>query len=189
MSPGRVALTIGGVLLGVLLVVALGAFAESKPAQITSSTVASSRSVLSPQAAAPSAPPRPVPKGQQARDGKFGFTIISIESSKQAGDLSNQFEVETAQGVYLIVTMMVQNISDQPQSYFGANQRLIDSSGREYSSDNAAEMWANKAIQTDINPGNSVAIKAIFDVPPDIRMSTLELHDSAFSGGVMASLG
>ncbi len=49
-------------------------------------------------------------------------------------------------------------------------------------------MWINKAIQTDINTGNRVEAKVAFDVPEGTQPSTIELHDSAFSGGVKVRL-
>ncbi len=88
----------------------------------------------------------------------------------------------------MIVSMTVENIGDRSQSFFAANQKLIDSAGRQYSPDSNADMWINQAIQTDINPGNQVQAKVSFDVPEGAQPATIELHDSAFSGGVKVRL-
>ena len=61
--------------------------------------------------------------------------------------------------------MSVTNIGDEAQSYFGGNQKLVDTSGREYQANSEADMWANKGTG-DINPGNSIQVQAAFDVPP-----------------------
>jgi hypothetical protein len=107
----------------------------------------------------------------------------------QAGDLSNQFMIEDAQGEFIILTLSVQNIGDEPQSYFGANQKLVDSSGREYSANSTADMWMNSGNTTgDINPGNQIQVRAAFDVPPGTVPAELEVHDSMFSGGARVRL-
>lgn len=54
--------------------------------------------------------------------------------------------------------------------------------------DGGADLWMNEGIQTDINPGNQVNVKVAFDVPNGTQPSEIELHDSAFSGGVTVRL-
>ncbi len=126
--------------------------------------------------------------GQEARDGKFAFTVTGMDMAKTTGDPSNPYEQATAQGVYVIVSMTVESIRDRSQSFFAANQKLTDSAGRQYSPDSKADIWINKAIQTDINPGNRIEAKVAFDVPEGTQPSTIELHDFAFSGGVKVRL-
>ena len=46
----------------------------------------------------------------------------------------------------------------------------------------------NKTFLEDINPGNSVVGTVVFDVPKGTKVTELELHDSAFSGGVKVAL-
>ena len=83
----------------------------------------------------------------------------------------------------MVVSIVVTNIGNESQSFFAANQKLMDSAGREYSPDSKADMWINKAILTDINPGNHIEAKVAFDVPEGTQPSAMELHDSMFSGG------
>jgi hypothetical protein len=125
---------------------------------------------------------------QEARDGKFAFTVTGVETAKTAGNPSNQFEQTTAQGVYVIVSMTVRNVGNQSQSFFAANQKLKDTAGRQFSADSSADMWINQEIQTDINPGNQVNAKVAFDVPTGTQPSEIELHDSMFSGGTPVRL-
>lgn len=84
--------------------------------------------------------------------------------------------------------MSVRNIGDQPQSYFGQNQKLFDTSGRQYGVSSEASMWLNTDVTGDINPGNSIQVKEAFDVPPGTTPAEVELHDSMFSGGVKVGL-
>ena len=43
-------------------------------------------------------------------------------------------------------------------------------------------------VTGDINPGNSIQAKAALDVPPGTMPAHVELHDSAFSGGVSVAI-
>jgi hypothetical protein len=73
------------------------------------------------------------------RDGKFEFQVLNINRASSAGDQGRDpYEQAKAQGEFIIVTLTVRNISDQPQSYFGDNQKLIDSSGRQYGANSDA---------------------------------------------------
>jgi hypothetical protein len=128
------------------------------------------------------------PAGSAVRDGKFEFQILGMTRSATAGNPSNPFEIVRAQGEFIILTMSVANIGNQPQSYFGLNQKLIDMSGRQYGANTEAATWMNADMTGDINPGNSVQVKEAFDVPPGTTPAQLEVHDSMFSGGANVQL-
>jgi len=153
----------------------------------------------SPNASAPSATlmssPAPTetaaPAGASVRDGKFEFQVINIARSKTVSDpTGNPYMTATAQGEFIVVTLSMTNIGNEPQSYFGQNQKLIDASGREYGASSAADMWMNAGGNPmgDINPGNSIQVKLAYDVPPGTNPTELMLHDSMFSGGVSVRL-
>ena len=128
------------------------------------------------------------PMGSAVRDGKFEFQVLDMTRAPTAGNPSNEFEIAKAQGEFIILTMSVRNIGDQPQSYFGQNQKLFDTSGRQYGVSSEASMWLNTDVTGDINPGNSIQVKEAFDVPPGTTPAEVELHDSMFSGGVKVGL-
>jgi hypothetical protein len=134
--------------------------------------------------------PTAVSAGSAVRDGKFEFQVLNITHASQAGDPGgNPYEQAKAQGEFIIVTLSVKNIGGEPQSYFGDNQKLIDSSGRQYSATSDADMFMNSNNGTgDINPGNSIQVSVAIDVPPGTVPSKLQLHDSAFSGGATVLL-
>lgn len=182
---GKVVLIIVAVL---VVLFAIGKCGASDDKTSSSSSSLGSRSSTA-SAAAPSkqATPTAAPAGSAVRDGKFEFQVLGITRAQQAGDPSNQFETVQAQGEFIIVTMSVTNIGDRAQSYFGTNQKLFDTAGRQYEANSAADMWANKGTG-DINPGNSIRVKAAFDVPPGTQPAELEVHDSMFSGGVKVRL-
>jgi hypothetical protein len=129
------------------------------------------------------------PAGSAVRDGKFEFQVLNVTRATTAGNPSNEYEIAKAQGEFVILTLSVRNIGNEPQSYSGDNQKLIDQSGRQYGESSEADMWMNSDVTGDINPGNSIQAKAAFDVPPGTVPAHVELHDSAFSGGASVAIG
>ncbi|WP_312884493.1 DUF4352 domain-containing protein [Nocardia barduliensis] len=125
--------------------------------------------------------------GSAVRDGKFEFVVTAIDPpTKTIGE--NQFLRSTAQGEYIVIHVDVSNIGNEPRSYFGSNQKLYDDQGREFTNDTKAEINVNEHLSADINPGNRVSMRIVFDVPPGSVPAVLELHDSMLSGGVKVAL-
>ena len=67
---------------------------------------------------------------------------------------------------------------------------MYASGGKRYDADTEAAIYLDdsKTFLEEINPGNAVDGIVIFDVPKSAKPEWLELHDSAFSGGVEVSL-
>lgn len=138
--------------------------------------------------------PKPTAKpasqlGRAVRDGKFEFTIRSVKCGLAVvGD--NQFLQEKAQGQFCAVQLTVENIGDEPQSMFADNQYAFDTKGRKFSANPMASMAdeTSQVLWEEINPGNAVKGNVYFDVPKGAKVASLELHDSAFSGGVPVRL-
>ncbi|MDD7812643.1 DUF4352 domain-containing protein [Mycobacterium sp. CSUR Q5927] len=122
--------------------------------------------------------------GAPARDGKFEFTVTSVDRSKIAGNPDNEFEQSTAQGEFINVHLTVKNIGDEAQSYFASNQKLIVG-GKEF---DAASILGIPGDMKNLNPGLGIATVVSFDVLPGSVPEAIELHDSAFSGGVTVKL-
>ena len=131
----------------------------------------------------------PIPGiGDKVRDGKFQFSVTKVKPGvAQIG--GNDFGAK-AQGQFVLVTVKVKNIGDEPQTLFGDNQTLfID--GKKYSADTMAAIYLDesKSLMEEINPGNSLTGTIVFDVPKNATaFEKIELHDSAFSGGVDVDL-
>jgi hypothetical protein len=166
-----------------LILLGIGKCGSSDESSSSSPTSTSSRT------AAAAATPTVAPPGSAVRDGKFEFRVLGMERAAQAGDPSNPYMIAKPQGEFIILTLSVRNIGDRPQSYFGSNQTLIDTAGREYGADTEADMWMNDdGIMADINPGNAIQVRVAFDVPPGTQPAELEVHDSMFSGGAKVRL-
>ncbi|MEU6565275.1 DUF4352 domain-containing protein [Nocardia nova] len=164
----------------------------------TSATKANTRAHGPEAAGQPAAPPSapitpPEPKvaavGAEVRDGKFAFVVTDVQTGlKEIGD--NPYLERTAQGMYTIVTMTVHNTSDVPRGFSPGNQDLYDAQNRKFGNDAAAaiNLKADTSLYADINPGNTITAKVVFDLPADTQPDRIVLHDSMFSGGATVSL-
>lgn len=181
----------------------MAASAQGRPTASTSAATPSprptARTAAQPAAsAATTAVVKPAPKpaakpasqlGKAVRDGKFEFTVRSVKCGiAVVGD--NQFLQEKAQGQFCAVQLTVENIGDEPQSMFADNQYAFDTKGRKLSANPMASMAdeTSQVLWEEINPGNAVKGKVYFDIPKGSKLTSLELHDSAFSDGVTVRL-
>ncbi|MER7585940.1 DUF4352 domain-containing protein [Micromonospora sp. NPDC127501] len=127
--------------------------------------------------------------GQPARDGKFEFTVKSSKCG--VAKVGSAPLDQKAQGQFCLVTVNVKNIGKEAQMFDGSSQKAYAADGTEYSADTGAAIYANKNAETflnDINPGNQVNGVVVFDIPKNVKLTKLELHDSMFSGGVTVAL-
>lgn len=124
------------------------------------------------------------------RDGKFEFVVRSVEPGlSEVGD--NPFLNQKAQGQFVIVTLSVQNIGDRPQGFSPSNQKLFDTQGRRFETDTSAQIALDNndiAVWDNINPGNTVDVSLVYDMPVGAVPASIELHDSMFSGGVTVNV-
>jgi Domain of unknown function (DUF4352) len=128
--------------------------------------------------------------GKPARDGKFEFTVTKVDCSKTS--IGPAALKQKAQGKWCLVTVKVQNIGKEAQLFDASSQKALDAKGITYDADGGAGVYANENAETflnNINPGNTVTGVLPFDVPKTVTITTLELHDSAFSGGVKVKVG
>jgi hypothetical protein len=109
---------------------------------------------------AASTPTAPIAtQGQPVRDGQFEFVVTAVNNSGGAGS-------SRPRGVYVVVSMTVNNIGNQSQEFFPENQKLIDTSGRQFEADSMAAMGMNRdSAMVSLNPGLRVALAIPFDVP------------------------
>jgi hypothetical protein len=123
--------------------------------------------------------------GAAVRDGKFEFVVQKVQCG--VGEVGQDSVGKKAQGQFCLVTTSVRNIGKEARTLDASNQKAYDAAGAEYQTDSLAGLYANKnseAFLTNINPGNQVTAMLVFDVPKGGKLTKVELHDSAFSGGV-----
>lgn len=115
------------------------------------------------------------------RDGQFEFTVLKVERGASPPD---EFWSEEAQGEYAAVTLRVENIGDQPRELDSDDQQLYDTEGREYKAAWGIGEWQYETV----NPGNSLEVVVYYDVPTEVELERMKLHDSTWSSGVEVGL-
>jgi hypothetical protein len=125
---------------------------------------------------------------QPAADGDFSFVVSGVDCSLT--EIGTQYFGTKAQGQFCVVNVAVTNIGDTPGAFFGDNSKLLNAEGQQFSADTEAAIYLEESASLfeEINPGNTLNSKIVFDVPAGTTPSTIELHDSAFSGGVTVAL-
>jgi len=117
--------------------------------------------------------------GSEVRDGKFAFIVESV------GPAANWYGAPQPRGRWVIATVKVANVGNEPQSFFVQNQKLIDAAGREYAADSSAARQLNAdTMVLDLGPGFALSVKIPFDIPTSATPAALVLHDSMLSSGV-----
>jgi hypothetical protein len=190
----NVILAVVGTVVLLSIIGSLGSDDTSAPTPATDALATPDTSArATPETAAPapaSKPPdepTPAALGTEVRDGKFAFKVTRVQ--RGVSSVGGQFG-EQAQGAFTIVTLRVQNIGDQSQTFDAGNQKAYAGSTA-YEADGGASLYANEGSRSfleDINPGNSITVRVVFDTPMGKKLDKIELHDSALSGGVEAAL-
>jgi hypothetical protein len=124
-----------------------------------------------------------------SRDGALQFTVTALRCGVKSvgGDLLGQ----RAQGEYCLVDVTVENVGTSAHTFDGEAQKAYDAKGTEFSADSGAAIYVNDQNQTfldDINPGNRVDGKLVYDVPTGIGLTAIVLHESPFTSGVRVAL-
>jgi hypothetical protein len=194
---GKSCLVAIGAIVGLFVVLGACGALLSAGSTNTSPSASTSASHSSPaKAAQPADSTQPARKkalvngiGQEYRDGKFAFTVTKIK--KGVHRVGDQYLGQTAQGQFVLVSVTVRNIGNEARTFDNSSQKLTDSQGRGFDADGQATIAMGEqsnAFLKDINPGNGVKGILIFDVPQGVKLKSLELHDSPFSGGVTIPL-
>ena len=184
---------IAGLVLGIIIGSAVGSGSSTSGAAPAAGG-GQATSVTTPKLV-PSSTPTPAPKapavaaiGTPVRDGKFEFTVGGITCG--LSEVGTAPLTKAAQGQFCLVDVTVKNIGDQAQPFFGSNQYAYNAAAQKYTADTEAAIYLPEAnsLFVPINPGNQLTGKVIFDIPAGATLTKIELHDSAFSGGVTVAL-
>lgn len=124
--------------------------------------------------------------GDTVKDGDFAFTITNV---KTASNIGGEFG-EDAQGKFVIVNVTVKNHGDSAETFDASNQKVYDTKSREFTTAEAQMYLESDAFLQQINPGNSVKGKLVFDMPKKANAERIELHGGllGLSDGVTVSL-
>lgn len=122
------------------------------------------------------------------RDGVFDFVISGAQRATVVGQEPMTLR---ARGRFLLLHITVTNVGTVPRVFDYSAQRLIDDRGRVFSPDLTAGAYlgsANGLIQP-IEAGRTAHGPLVFDVPKGTDPDQVELHDSAYTPGVLVGLG
>lgn len=127
--------------------------------------------------------------GQPARDGNFEFVVSKVAYAGKT--VGTGYGKETAQGQWFLATVSVKNIGNEQGLLSDGDQKALNAAGQQFSADSMATIAVNgnsSLFLEQINPGNTVKGQLAFDIPKTVKITTLELHDSPFSGGVIINV-
>lgn len=124
-----------------------------------------------------------------AIDGKFQFTVTSMKCGVKS--VGADGVGQKAQGEFCLISVRIKNVGKSAEIFNDGTQKAYDAASTEYSVDSGAAIWANKDTSTfleQINPGNTVNGKLVYDVPPGTKLASIVLHESAYTAGVRVPL-
>lgn len=110
--------------------------------------------------------------GDTVEDGDFAFTVTDVTTASTIGGALG----EDAQGRFVIVHVTVKNNGNAAEMFDASNQTLFDGKGREFTTAEAQLSLESDAFLQDVNPGNSVKGKLVFDMPKNAVADHIELH-------------
>lgn len=185
---------ITGILAALIIFGIIGAIGDSSTPANTApvQTVQASSNT----AAHTSSAPQPATPGlnQEARDGKFAFTVTSfICGETEITQADNSYENAQAQGQFCLMNVNVKNIGSVAQTFDASSQYVYDAGSKQYSSSSDGTIAANPsnsdfAIYETVNPGVNVSGTIAFDLPKGVTPTYAKLHDSGASNGVRVNL-
>ena len=124
--------------------------------------------------------------GQPVRDGQFEFVVQSVTCGQT--HLDNGWLLHaTAKGQFCVAAMTVRDVGNVAERFADGLQQGIGAQGQHYDADTGAGVVANgngDAIWNVVNPGVSLSVKVVYDIPVGARITALVLHDAPMSWGV-----
>lgn len=84
------------------------------------------------------------------------------------------------------------NIKGGAQTFGASNQKAVDASSKQLSTDDSAIIYVpngSASAFSTVNPGVSIDVQIVFQLATGDTIKYLDLHDSAFSGGVKVNVG
>ncbi|WP_311590716.1 DUF4352 domain-containing protein [Trueperella bernardiae] len=118
--------------------------------------------------------------GTPVEVGDFTVTIEGIEPG--IAEVGNEYFGAQAQGQFVIVSASILNNGNKAERFFTDSMKLIDEQGREHSYSSEAALHIEGSWGLDeINPGNTLSGKFVFDIPAD-STPTKVLLEAGFLG-------
>ncbi|MDT5127716.1 MAG: hypothetical protein QOH54_3360 [Mycobacterium sp.] len=137
----------------------------------------------------PDTPSPSASQGQEARDGKLGFTVRDVSQVDSVGDPYDPFAYQKAKGVFEVIRLTVRNVGNESQSFDAFAQKLVINGKQfDYNSDASGNVDTKVSHSVSHNPSLQSDAVMVFDVPSGSPLGVLEVHDSMFSSGATIDL-
>jgi len=175
---------------GLVVIIVIASVASSGGGSASPSAAPSSAAPSSAAASSAAAAPAAAPGiGQAVHDGDFSFTLKSVSCGAAAaaavGGQDGFGEKVPPGAAECIATMTVTDDKGEAQTFFDSNQYAFDKAGRKLSADTDGGIYlTGDQDLKQLNPGITITALVPFQIPAGDSIVRLELHDSAFSGGV-----
>jgi hypothetical protein len=134
--------------------------------------------------------PRPTATiGQPVRDRVLEFTVNSVHCGQTS--VGSGPAMPTPAGQFCVVAIRVHNVGTQQETFADQNQKALSPQGTQYFDDSVAGIMASpdNPLAEALDPGRQLDVTLVYDIPTNVRIDRLQLHDSAFSDGVEVALG
>jgi hypothetical protein len=185
-APGLIALGL------TVALASCGSQATSASAKQTGTTTHASASTSTKPPVATTVKPSHPGIGQVAKDGDFSFVVESFTcgaAPAKAVDPDGIGEKVPAGSQECLATIKVTNDKKSSQTFFASNQYAYDAQNRQFSADETGALYiSNSNSVAQVNPGVTIVALVPFQIPASDKIVRLELHDSAFSGGVQVDI-
>lgn len=118
--------------------------------------------------------------------GDFKWKVTQIQKAEYIGEYFGDTLIgQTADGIYLIIDVEVENIGNSANYLMDTFLKLIDNRGREFSPNSVAAIYLKPAgsslMFNSINPGIIKKGKIVFDVPKDAIITNLRISSNLLS--------
>lgn len=128
---------------------------------------------------------------ETVQDKDLAFTVVKVDTAKNLG---NSYTQKTAQGMFYVVTLKIENKGKETASFDSSMAKVIDDQGRSF--DRSIDGQTAKGLSEgnvdlflqQVQPGLSVTGDLVFDLPETIESANLELKGGFFSDGVLVKI-
>lgn len=127
--------------------------------------------------------------GQPVRDGNFQFTANHIRCGIQQIGTPDAYQTPTGQ--FCVIDLTIKNVGAAPASFADTIQKAFAPNGDRFSANSAAGFYANPnpmIFMSDVNPGNQIQARIVYDIPVGSRIARLELHENPFTRGAVIKI-
>jgi hypothetical protein len=139
--------------------------------------------------------------GSKNNPAKIGQTIslegtkYTVKNARKSATVGGEFMQEKADGVFVIVTLTIENTKDETKTFSDSAAKFVTKDGKSYATDTdgtVAVMGMNEEPLwlADMQPDLPKTGQLVFDVPPaKVKASSLEVSDLFGGGEAYVALG